>query len=82
MADSCQSASAYQEANSLFVDEDYDRAFEQYSKAIDLYDKKGSSGSGLAEIYVKRAACNTKLQKYTGTVNNGETTQFFLLFRL
>jgi len=53
-------ADAFQQANSLFVDENYEQALEWYNKAIEL-------DAAIAEYYSKRAACFLKLKRFTGT---------------
>jgi len=53
---------AYQKANKLFVEEEYDEALKHYTDAIELC----SDSSNLAEYHEKRSACNYQLQNYTG----------------
>ena len=50
----------FAEANSAFVDEDYDEALSLYSEAIELDEE-------VAEYYVKRSFCHYKLKKFAGT---------------
>jgi hypothetical protein len=51
---------AFQKANSLFVDEDYQGALGAYNDAIQA---DGTS----AEYFIKRSACQSKLKNFTGT---------------
>jgi suppressor of G2 allele of SKP1 len=52
-------AEAFQQANSLFIDEQYDAALALYCSAI------GAEPAN-ADFYVKRAACLLKLDRFTG----------------
>lgn len=52
-------------ANSLFVDEIYESALENYNKAIELNQSN-------AEFYEKRAACHIKLENYKQAIEDSE----------
>ena len=50
-------SAAFDEGNSLFVDEDFDGAVEKYTSAI-------SGGFTKPQVYAKRAAAFIKIEKY------------------
>ena len=52
----------FNEANALFVDENYDAALKLYDEAI----SKASVPS--AEMFIKRSACHMKLDNNTGSI--------------
>lgn len=59
MSSRVMSADDYlQQANSLFVDENFDEALKAYNLAIELDDTN-------AETFIKRSICNYKLNKFT-----------------
>jgi len=51
----------FNEANEVFVDEDYDTALELYSKAIEV-------APSCADVYLSRAAVHLKMENYTGAI--------------
>ena len=51
------------QANALFVDEDFDGALELYNKAI-------SAASNVAELYVSRAALHIKMENFTAAISD------------
>ena len=50
---------ALKAANSLFVDENFEGALEQYNLSIELDDTN-------VDAFLKRSQCHTKLENYTG----------------
>eukprot|EP01097_Dermamoeba_algensis_P010013 TRINITY_DN721_c0_g1_i2.p1 TRINITY_DN721_c0_g1~~TRINITY_DN721_c0_g1_i2.p1 ORF type:complete len:282 (-),score=65.97 TRINITY_DN721_c0_g1_i2:273-1118(-) len=54
---------AYNDANRLFVDEDYNAALENYNKAISLNEKN-------ADYFLKRSACHLKLKNFTDALSD------------
>ncbi len=50
---------AFQQANSLFVDEDYAGALKSYNEAV-------QADPNNVEYYLKRSACQSKLKNFTG----------------
>ena len=57
------SDSAYNQGNAHFVDEEYDKALECYTEAIELEDTR-------VEFYEKRAAVYQQLEDYQNALND------------
>jgi len=53
------------EANSLFVDEDFEAALKKFNEAIEL-------DSSNADYYIKRSFCHWKLENFTGAMNDAK----------
>eukprot|EP01103_Thecamoeba_quadrilineata_P004766 TRINITY_DN145_c0_g1_i1.p1 TRINITY_DN145_c0_g1~~TRINITY_DN145_c0_g1_i1.p1 ORF type:complete len:370 (+),score=92.10 TRINITY_DN145_c0_g1_i1:40-1149(+) len=58
--------SAYNEANDLFVDENYQQALVKYNEAISLE-------ADSSDYYIKRSNCNFKLQNLTDALEDANT---------
>eukprot|EP01027_Heterolobosea_sp_BB2_P006394 GEZU01009674.1.p1 GENE.GEZU01009674.1~~GEZU01009674.1.p1 ORF type:complete len:382 (-),score=124.08 GEZU01009674.1:58-1182(-) len=63
MPELMSAAEAFQAANALFVDEDYEGALQKYTDAIELDNK-------VADYYVKRAATYIKLGNFTDAIED------------
>jgi suppressor of G2 allele of SKP1 len=60
------SSDIFSSANSLFVDEDFERALERYNEAIEM-------DPNVADFYEKRSACHLKLENNTDAIDDANT---------